>query len=97
MIGTDMIVEAQQHDVRIEKVNAGLAREHVREGLMAFGVDPDDARQRVARLSDSELQMLEAQLGSLPAGGGVLEVLGIVFVVLLVLELLDVTNLFTGV
>jgi hypothetical protein len=49
----------------------------------------------VASLSDSELGRLQSGLDSLPAGGdSILAVLGILFVVLLVLELTGIINIF---
>jgi hypothetical protein len=46
-------------------------------------------------LSDSELQELEARMDELPAGAdSALTVLGIVLLVLLVLELVGVTDVF---
>ena len=62
--------------------------------MVALGVDPLDAQARVAALTDSELQTLDRQIGELPAGGDVLAVIGVVFIVLLILELVGVINIF---
>ncbi|MCH8930385.1 MAG: PA2779 family protein, partial [Proteobacteria bacterium] len=62
------------------------------------GVNPADAEARIASLSNSELQNLEYSLNSMNnAGAGVIEIFGIVFIVILILELLNVTNLVHGV
>jgi hypothetical protein len=39
--------------------------------------------------------LLQGRIADLPAGAGVIEVIGIVFVILLILELIGVTNIFT--
>jgi hypothetical protein len=52
------------------------------------------ATQRAAALSESELRLIQNKINSLPAGQGALEVIGIVFLVLLILELVGVTNIF---
>jgi hypothetical protein len=75
-------------------VHAALDREAVQAQLVSLGVDPADAKARVAALSDAELQRLDGRLAELPAGAGVIEVVGIVFVVLLILELVGVTDIF---
>jgi hypothetical protein len=76
-------------------VNEIFARQDVRETLIAYGVDPENASRRVAALSDDELNRLEAGIAALPAGGdSVLAVLGIVFVVLIVLEIVGVTDIY---
>jgi hypothetical protein len=96
IISTDAAIEISDRDQRIDRVNALLARDSVRDVMIRFGVDPADASARVQSLTAEELQVLEAQLADLPAGGaGVVEVVGIVAIVLIVLELLNVTNFFT--
>lgn len=72
-----------------------LERADVREQLVLFGVDPDYASERVAALTDQELQELQGQIDNLPAGGDALAIVGAVFLVLLILELVGVTNIFT--
>jgi hypothetical protein len=64
--------------------------------LTDLGVSPESAQSRIASLTNEELRMLEQRIDSLPAGGdGVFVLVGVVFVVLLVLELVGVTNIFT--
>lgn len=81
----------------IDRINGVLAQDSVRQQMVALGVDPNDAQARVAALTDSELQTLDRQIGELPAGGDVLAVIGVVFVVLLILELVGVINIFKAV
>jgi hypothetical protein len=95
VISTETAIEMTERQGRIDHINEVLAGESVRSMLVAFGVDPADASARVAALTDTELQTLEQQLEQLPAGGGVVEVIGIVAIVLVILELLGVTNFFS--
>jgi hypothetical protein len=98
VIGTPLfsqeVAQGLTRTATIERINGVLAQESVRTQMVALGVDPSDAQARVAALTDSELQTLDQQIGELPAGGDVLAVLGVVFVVLLVLELVGVINIF---
>jgi hypothetical protein len=94
VISTETAIEVSQRAATIERIDAVLARDSVRQQLESFGVDPADARDRIANLSDSELAVLEQRMNTLPAGAGALEVLGIVLLVLLVLELVGVTDIF---
>ncbi len=71
-------------------------REAAATRLIAMGVDPKEARARVAALTEGELAVLDYHLNKLPAGAGALEVVGLVFVVFLILELTGVTNIFTS-
>lgn len=97
IIGTQKFLEIQQRSSQINQIDQFLAREDVREQLIEWGVDPVDAQARVVALSDEELQLVTERLETLPAGGtSALAVVGIVFVVLLILELVGVTNVFTS-
>jgi len=96
IVGTAEVIESGERADCLGRLDELLSREKVREQFVALGVDPDQARLRVASLTDSELSLLEARLGDLPAGGeGVIWVIGMVFVVLLILEFVGVTNVFT--
>jgi hypothetical protein len=58
-------------------------------------VSRDEMAQRVAALSDQELHQLAQSMESDPAGGSdVLVILGAIFVALLLLEFVGVTNFF---
>ena len=96
VITTEAALAIQQQEDSIERVGRFLMREDVQAALVRMGVDQSDAIERVQALTPSELAQLERHLNELPAGGtGIVEVLGIVVIVLIVLELLGVTNVFT--
>ena len=98
IIGTEeaitRTVEAQTREALEGRINAVLLREDVRTQLTAMGVDPAQATERVQSLTLSELQQLDGQLAELPAGASVLGLIGAVMVVLLILELVGVTDIF---
>lgn len=96
-IGTDTLVQMDQRGELLSRIQSQLTRDDVRAQFLARGVSPHEVDARVAALSNEELQMLSLQLDELPAGGSVLAVIGVVFVVLLILELVGVTNIFTKV
>ncbi|HKY91206.1 MAG TPA: PA2779 family protein [Nevskiaceae bacterium] len=97
MVGTEALAQVQTQADSRAVVDAFLARADVKQQLVAWGVAPEQAESRVASLSESELQQLAQTIGDQPAGGDVLVVVGVVFIVLLILELVGVTNIFTGV
>lgn len=94
MIGTLQAVEAASRSQDLATVNAALAREEVRQQFAALGVDPAQIEARVAALTDSELGTLAKQMNEMPAGADALAVIGIVFVVLLILEMVGVIDIF---
>jgi hypothetical protein len=71
-----------------------VQRADVYARLQAMGVDPREVQARVAALSDEEAVQLAARLDELPAGGDVLGVLLIVFLVLLFTDIMGWTKVF---
>ena len=75
-----------------------LERADVQQQLQTHGVSLEQAKARVAALSDAEAAQLMAQIESLPAGGDgvgvVITALLIVFLVLLLTDILGLTKVF---
>ena len=96
VIGTQALLETRQTgDPRVQ-VEEFIARDSVQTQLISLGVDPANVRERVAALTDEELRELNQNIDTMPAGG-ILEVIGIVFVVLIILELTGTINIFSRV
>jgi hypothetical protein len=99
MVGTEQIVQQQTGDQGREKIIAFLDRSEVQQQLQSFGVASTDAKARVANLSDSEVQMLAGKIDQLPAGGSAIgTIVGaavFIFIVLLITDILGVTNVFS--
>lgn len=94
VVGTSEAVAAARGESPRAAVEATLARADVRAELVALGVDLAAVEGRLAALSDEEVASLAGQIDSVPAGGDALAVIGIVFVVLIILELVGVIDIF---
>jgi hypothetical protein len=98
MVTTDQIIEGSSATDDRARVTDFMLREDVQQQLTLLGVDPEEAARRVASLSDEEIQQIAGRLEELPAGeGGVGIVVGailIIFLVLLVTDLLGLTDVF---
>lgn len=94
-VGTGAVLQQESARAQMTRVQEKLARADVQQAMTALGVDPAAARERVAALSQAEVMQLERELDQLPAGGDFFAVVGIVFVVLIILELTGITNIFT--
>ncbi|MEO6699231.1 MAG: PA2779 family protein [Paraperlucidibaca sp.] len=74
-----------------------LQRDDVRTQMTRFGVSADQAVDRVAALSDEEVQRLAGKIDSTEVGaggGGIIGAIVFVFLVLLVTDLLGLTKVF---
>jgi len=98
MVPTDQVIEQSTSSDDRTQVQDFLAREDVQQQLTLLGVDPEEAASRVAGLSDAEIQQIAGQLDELPAGEGALGVVVgailIIFLVLLITDLLGLTDVY---
>ncbi len=95
MIGTEYMIDRDAYAATLDRVGEKLAQEQVARQLEALGVDAVFVAQRLAGLSHAELMTLEAKLDQQIAGGDALAVIGAVFLVLLILELVGATDIFS--
>ena len=93
VVGTADAIASQDSGARAV-VDATLARADVRAELERMGVDAAAIEGRLDALSEAEVATLASQIGEAPAGGDALAVIGIVFVVLIILELVGVIDIF---
>jgi hypothetical protein len=98
MITTDQILQDTDPSSDRARVESFLLRDDVQNQLILLGINPEEATSRVASLSDEEIQQIAGRLDELPAGeGGIGPVVGaivLIFLVLLVTDLLGLTNVF---
>lgn len=93
MIATSTLTAAQTQADRA-RVEAFMQREDVQQQMQAMGVDADQAKERIASLSDEEVSRIAGKLDQMPAGGDVLGVLFAVFIILLITDILGLTKIF---
>lgn len=94
MVGTGTVIDQQQAVMDRGQLLNALNREDVRKQLIAMGVDPQAARERVASLSNEELQAVSGHMRDLPAGGDILGVALLIFLVLLFTDIMGYTHVF---
>ena len=94
IIGTEAVVNAAQAQQNRERLHNAFSRDDVQAQLLARGVDPAQVQARLDSLTDEEVQTLATNMDQLPAGGGVVGALVLIFLVLLVTDLLGLTNVY---
>lgn len=97
VVGTEYLVEADARAASLERIETFLARDDVAQQLLALGVDESNIEARLAGLTNAELLALEGRIDQQTAGGDALAVIGAVFLVLLILELVGVTDIFKSI
>lgn len=94
VIGTSYMLDEESRTASLSRIEVLLARDDVGRQLEVLGVDKAVVVERLNGLSHAELLQLEDQLDSQVAGGDIIGLIGAVFVVLLILELVGVTDIF---
>jgi hypothetical protein len=101
MVSTSAAIAEEQGQAGLSRLQqeradivAFMARADVKTQLTRLGVDPSAANERVAALSDEQVQDLHGRIQQLPAGGDILGVVVFVFLVLLITDILGLTKVF---
>lgn len=68
-IDTQTAIALEDRAAVTARIDERLAREDVRQAMQSLGVDPAQARERVAALTDAEVLQLDGKLAELPAAG----------------------------
>ncbi len=98
MVATDQVIEQTDQADDRARVESFLLRDDVQKQLILLGINPEEATSRVASLSDQEIQQIAGRLDELPAGegaiGAIVGALVFVFIVLLITDLIGLTDVF---
>jgi len=94
MITNDIVIaQSQQQDARNELVRT-VQREDVRQQLLDLGVSPAVVEDRINMMTPEEIAHLNQQIADLPAGGDVLGVLLVIFIVFVITDIIGATDIF---
>ncbi len=88
MIPTSQVLAEVSRGQNLEKVEKFLGRAEVQNELTKRGVSPQEASQRIAALSDFELQKLAGNIDVAPAGAEPVLVIGLTTLLLVIIIIL---------
>lgn len=94
MLGNDRIISEQQAAFERTEILEILDQEFTRQQLEAWGVSPEMARARINSLTGQELANLNRQFNELEAGGDILGILLIIFIVFVITDAIGATDIF---
>ena len=97
MISTGHLVDNEARADSLSRIELLLARDDVASQMVALGVQPEQVLQRLAAMTTEELLELETNFDEQLAGGDALATIGTVFLILLILEVLGVTDVFKSI
>lgn len=94
MVGTGQILAAEQGKLNRDKLASLLEREDLQRQLSGLGVDIQDAKDRVAALTDAEVAQINQRAAQLPAGGDALGVILLIFIIFIITDAIGATDIF---
>lgn len=97
VIGTEQLISSEAREATMTRIESIVMRDDVRQQLSNLGVSQEVVLARVDRMTDSELASFESSLSQGIVGGDALALIGAVFLVLLILELVGVTDIFKSI
>ena len=95
MIGTDTAIGTYAAESNRTLLMDELQRSDVRDQIIELGVTPAEAEQRLAALSDAEINTILMQIEDGSAGADIIGTLFTVFVIWLVTDILCLTRVFS--
>jgi len=94
MISNDMIINHAQHSSAKAELIQTINRSDVKQQLLNMGVKPADIESRINLMTHEEIAQLNQQIDELPAGGSILGVLLIIFIVFVITDVIGATDIF---
>lgn len=94
MVSTGQILAAEQGKLNRDKLASLLEREDLQRQLSGLGVDIQDAKDRVAALTDAEVAQINQRAAQLPAGGDALGVVLLIFIIFIITDAIGATDIF---
>lgn len=94
MLSTGEISVTLDEQISVDRLLGELQRPQLQMKLVALGVDPRQAEERLQRMTDAEVQALAANFDSSPAGASAGGVLLTLFIVLVITDMLGATDVF---
>ncbi len=88
-----VISQTQQLDARTQLIDT-INRADVKQQLLALGVEPEHVTGRIKQMTTDEIAQLNRQIETLPAGGDLLGVLLVVFIVFVITDVIGATDIF---
>jgi len=94
MITNDLVINRVQQSSAQAELLQTINRSDVKQQLLDMGVKPESIESRINLMTHEEIAQLNQQIGDLPAGGDVLGVLLVIFIVFVITDVIGATDIF---
>jgi hypothetical protein len=94
MIGNEQIINQGLSVQTRDSLRQLFEQDTARQQLQAWGVNADQVNTRINSLTDAELARINQQVGDLNAGGNILGILLVIFIVFIITDVIGATDIF---
>ena len=94
MIGNAQIINQHPSQQTRDDLQQLLEQESAHQQLQAWGVNPEQISSRINSLTDAELARVNRQVNELRAGGDILGILLVIFIVFVITDVIGATDIF---
>lgn len=94
LVGNGQLISTASAEANRTALLEALDRDAVRQQLAALGVTPEQAQLRVSQMTDQEVAQLNQQLADLPAGGDLIGILLLIFIIFVITDVIGATDIF---
>jgi len=94
MIGNEQVFNQHQQGQTRDSLQQLLQQQSAHQQLQALGVSPDLVKDRIDSLTDSELARINRHVDTLDAGGNILGILLVIFIVFVITDVIGATDIF---
>ncbi len=94
IIANSQIIHQAQQGTDKAALLQMIHRTEVQEQLLDMGVTSADIEERINQMTQEEVAQLNQQLEQLPAGGSIIGIIALVFVVFVVTDVIGATDIF---
>lgn len=94
LVGNGQLIASASADTNRTALLEALDRDEVRQQLSVLGVTPEQTQLRVSQMTDQEVAQLNQQLADLPAGGDLVGILVLIFIIFIITDVIGATDIF---
>ncbi len=94
MVTNNQIMDQLQMSSEKQTLLQTIRRADVQQQLLGMGVNVEDVEARVNMMTQDEIAQLSQQIEDLPAGGDILGVLLVIFIVFVITDAIGATDIF---
>ncbi len=86
----DQVQQVNDKDALLQTIN----RVDVQEQLLSMGVTAAELENRINQMTQQEIAQLNQQINELPAGGDILGIIVLIFIIFIITDVIGATDIF---